>query len=465
MKFQWNNKYTRWGLTAFGVIAASFIFYFGLFRMNAIIGALKELSAILAPIIYAAVISYILWPLIRFAEEKLIYPFFKWRKWVASDRIRKMIRMICIMTALFLSILLIYTLLSMLIPEIVNSIINIADNFPRYLRNAEKWISDLLKNYPELEDGYATVVVPLFSKTETWLTSDVLPRLNDILKNLSTGLFGALGLLFDIILGAMISIYLLFGKEQYVAKGKMMLYTVFSPTTTNNIIRDLQYVDHTFGGFIVGKVLDSLIIGLLCYLGMTILNLPYSLLISVIVGITNVIPFFGPYIGAVPSAILILLVNPIQSLYFIIFILVLQQFDGNFLGPKILGDSTGLSSFMVIFAILVGGGMFGVVGMFIGVPVCAVVCTILGNAIRRKLRQKNLPDTSSNYLGVDHLDENTLKPVYTPAKEIDHQDYFSSYGKNQKSQRKQIQNAGNIIAQTAKSLAENKKDTNDNNGE
>ena len=214
---------------------------------------------------------------------------------------------------------------------------------------------------------------------------------------------------------------------------------MFEPKTTNNIIRDLQYINNTFGGFIIGKLLDSLIIGIMCYIGATWLNFPYALLISVFVGITNVIPFFGPFIGAIPSAILILMVNPMQCLYFILFIFALQQFDGNFLGPFILGDSTGLSSFMVIVAILVGGGLFGVFGMFIGVPVCAIICTIFANAVRRRLDKKNLPTDVEFYKNMDHLDAETLEPVSNNQKATADV-AFSSYRKNKKMLPLKIEN-------------------------
>ena len=240
---------------------------------------------------------------------------------------------------------------------------------------------------------------------------------------------GALVFLKNFLIGAMISIYLLYGKESYVAQGKRLLYCLFSTQTTNNIIRDLQYVDKTFGGFIIGKVLDSLIIGILCYIGTTILNLPYALLVSVIVGVTNVIPFFGPYIGAVPSAVLILLVNPIQCIYFVIFILLLQQFDGNFLGPKILGGSTGLSSFMVIVAILVGGGLFGIFGMFVGVPACAIICTVIRNGIQSRLEKKKMPIDLESYRDIDHLDAKTLQPIAPSAQKPGSDSAFKSYRK------------------------------------
>mgnify|MGYP000287864072 CR=1 FL=1 len=167
----------------------------------------------------------------------------------------------------------------------------------------------------------------------------------------------------NFLIGAIVSLYILADKEGFIAKAKMAVYAALPTKWATFLVHSMRFTHKTFGGFISGKILDSAIIGVLCYVGTSIIGTPYAILVSVIVGVTNVIPFFGPYLGAVPCILLILLVDPIQSLYFLIFILILQQFDGNILGPKILGESTGLSSFMVIVAIMVGGGLFGVPGM------------------------------------------------------------------------------------------------------
>ncbi|MBS6195307.1 MAG: AI-2E family transporter [Clostridiales bacterium] len=429
MKFRWDKKYLQWGLTAFCVVAASMLFYFGIFHMDTLKQGLSKIYEILTPIIYAAIISYILWPIIRFMEKTVIYRLCELKKWNPTKKVRKVIRMFCVIVSLLLFFLLIYGLLSMLVPEIINSITNIVESFPRYINNIEHWMDDLLKNTPELATNSNMIFSKIFAQAESWLSNDLLPQINSVVKNFSSGFFGVLTFLKNFLIGAMISIYLLYGKETYVAHGKQFLYCIFRPETSNNIIRDLQFIDKTFGGFIVGKILDSIIIGILCYIGTVLLNLPYALLISVVVGVTNVIPFFGPYLGAVPSAFLILLVNPVQCIYFVLFILVLQQFDGNFLGPKILGGSTGLSSFMVIVAILVGGGLFGIVGMFIGVPACAVICTILRNLIRIRLEKKKLPADVKAYQDIDHLDAETLKPVYKTNQESNPKEAFSSYRK------------------------------------
>ena len=404
MKNFLGKKYVQIGITAFCVIAASMLFYFGIFHTASIARGLNTIYTILTPIVYAAAISYVLWPVIRFMERSVVYRICEKKNWNPTHKVRHAIRMICVIITLLLFLLVIYGLLSMLIPELINSITNIIDNLPRYINNIEKWLTNLLKNYPDLEENSSMIFSAVTSKAETWLTDDLLPKINLLVASFSTGFLGVLVFLKNFLIGAMISIYLLYGKESYVAQGKRLLYCLFSTRTTNNIIRDLQYVDKTFGGFIIGKIIDSIIIGILCFIGTSILKMPYAMLVSVIVGVTNVIPFFGPYIGAIPSAVLIALADPMKGIYFLIFILLLQQFDGNILGPKILGNSTGLSAFWVIVSILLGGGLFGILGMLFGVPTFAVVYYIIKLLLDNQLEKKKLPTDSDCYNGDSYVD-------------------------------------------------------------
>lgn len=431
MKFRWDKKYLYWGITTFLVIAASLLFYFGIFHMNSLRNMLGKIYNIVTPLVYGAFIAYIMNPLVRFLEQNLFFRFFKKRQVSITVKQKKIIRIFCILITLILFFLAIYGLLAMLIPELFSSIRNIIDNFPRYIDTIQDGVSNILKDNPDLE-GYASEFFDTAGgRMENWMNQELLPQINALVRNFSTGLYGILTFLKNFLIGAMISIYMLYGKENFTAHGKQLLYALFNPDTANNTIRDLQFVDKTFGGFVIGKIIDSVIIGLLCYIGLSILNMPYTLLISAIVGVTNVIPFFGPYMGAVPSALLILLISPLQSLYFIIFVFILQQFDGNFLGPKILGDSTGISSFMVIVAILIGGGLFGVFGMFIGVPTCAVITTIIRNQVFKRLQKKQLPTNVEFYHNIDHLDEKTLEPITDKNKNKSSADAFQYKKKRQ----------------------------------
>ena len=217
--------------------------------------------------------------------------------------------------------------------------------------------------------------------------------------------------MYNLVIGIIVSVYLLNGIEQYGAAFKRVLYSIFNIESAEKLLEGIRFTDRTFMGFINGKLLDSAIIGLICYIVCAILNMPYTLLVSVIIGITNIIPFFGPLIGAIPSAFIILMVDPLKCLIFIIFIIVLQQIDGNFIGPKILGDSVGISGFWVMFAIILGAGLFGFWGMLLGVPVFVVIYTLLNGAVERKLRRTDLPVEVSAYRDLDHIDAVTRQSV------------------------------------------------------
>jgi len=411
-KFHWDSKYLQGGISAFLVICASLLFYFGIFHMSTLLNGLKVMGNIMMPVICGFAIAYVLVPVINFLENKLIFPFMKKQKIAVTKRKTRVIRYICVLITLVLAGYLIYALIAMIVPSILESVISIIYNSPRYIQNIGNWIENLLENNPQ----WGVTAIDLFDKfsaqAELWLTQDLLPQLRNVLQQLSSSIVDVLIFFKNILIGAIISIYLLVDKEGFVAQGKMFLYSALSLGKANQIIRNLRFVHKTFGGFISGKIIDSLIIGGLCYIGTSILNIPYAILVSVVVGVTNVIPFFGPYLGAIPSAFLILLVSPVHCLYFVIFIVILQQFDGNILGPKILGESTGLSSFMVIVSILLFGGIFGILGMFIGVPVCAVIYAALKVWREKSLDKKELPLEISEYMNIDHVDETTLQPIF-----------------------------------------------------
>lgn len=217
---------------------------------------------------------------------------------------------------------------------------------------------------------------------------------------------------------------MLYNKESYIAKLKKAVYALLGLDHGNAVIRDCQYVNQEFSGFLVGKVIDSIIIGAICYLVTSLISTPYALLVSVIIGVTNIIPFFGPFLGAVPCLLLILLIDPLQALYFLIFVVLLQQFDGNFLGPKILGETTGVSSFLIIISILIGGGFWGVFGMIIAVPVCAIICTVCRNFANRRLEKHHLPDDDAFYFHMDHIDPETRQAIPYQKKKIDEAEVF-----------------------------------------
>lgn len=422
MKFRWDKKYLYWGITAFLVICAGICFYYILFHRSNFWGGIRMLLNIAMPVLDGFVLAYILSPVLNHIERKILYPSFAAVTHTEKENFSMKAKRNLRKTGIFITIIFVllcgYCFFSILIPQLVNSIQNIILQFPYYIQNLNQWILDIFDNNPDLEEAANTLLNRYSYKLEEWVTSDLLPQANSLLRLVSSGLIGSvIGVakaLWNLLIGFIISIYLLAGKENFAGQGKKMIYSFFSIDTANVFVSNVRFIHRTFIGFISGKIVDSIIIGIICYFGTSLMGTPYPVLISVIIGVTNVIPFFGPYMGAIPSAILILMVNPLQCFYFIIFILVLQQFDGNILGPKILGDSTGLNSFWVIFSITVFGGLLGVIGMVIGVPVFAVIYAGIRAMTNRRLEEKSLPTDTSEYVVVRSIDENGMFIKYEP---------------------------------------------------
>nr|MCR5420264.1 AI-2E family transporter [Lachnospiraceae bacterium] len=305
--------------------------------------------------------------------------------------------------------------------------------FPSYVTSFSNWSDQFLVRYPQLRE----VLDMYWENITDYAVKEILPKIQGLISTLSTtvlgSMWGVVVFIFKLIIGIILSVYLLYNKELYAAQAKKITYSLFDEERANNLINNTRFANKTFGGFISGKIVDSFIIGLLCFIGTTILQMPYALLISVIVGVTNIIPFFGPYLGAIPSGFIILMINPVKCLWFLIFILVLQQIDGNIIGPKILGDSTGLSSFWVIFSITLFGGFFSVLGMFFGVPVFAIIYAAIKTFIDTRLERKNLPSDTAFYVnsdyhsGNDGVVENTGSQIRFVNKTFED---ISSYGNN-----------------------------------
>ncbi len=411
MKFRWDNRYLHGGVTAFLVIAASMLFYYGIFHMKTLIVGIKTFLGIMAPIIYGVILAYILSPLINLFEQKLIYPQLEKRKIQLKKKGERAVRWACVLFSMFLFWIIIYALIMMVLPQLIRSVMSIIYSFPYYVKVIEKWLNSFVEHGWNMNSDMIDMINQYSTKAQEYLTTNILPQMQDMLKNISAGIFDILIFMKNFLIGAIVALYVLADKEKFVAKSKMFVYAVFPHKWANLMIHSMRFTHKTFGGFLYGKLVDSAIIGVLCYIGMLILHMPFPILVSVIVGVTNVIPFFGPYIGAIPCILLILVVNPIQGLYFAIFILLLQQFDGNILGPKILGETTGLSSFMVIVAILIGGGLCGIPGMIAGVPVFAVFYAMVWRLISHSLSKRKMPVEEENYINIDCLDARTGETI------------------------------------------------------
>ena len=388
------NHYISLGVTVFLTAAAILLFYDTFFGGKGLLALLETVR----PILYGAFIAYLLAPMVNFFERCLFPP--------RPGRERKRSQAMLIRTAgILLGWLVVwfffYLLASVLLPELYKSVLQLVANVDKYYQTISGWVTSLsnhlLETNPDLAQQIVEKLGNYFQDFGRWL-SGLLPQLQTVMTTVSGGVWSAVNFLMDLLVGVIASVYLLATKERCAAYGRKLVYSLFPREQVGLVLRGVRRADIIFSGFVRGKLLDSIIIGILCFVCCSILKFPYTPLVSVFVGVTNIIPFFGPFLGAVPSAFLILLVSPRQALYFVIFVLALQQLDGNVIGPKILGNTTGLSSLWVIIAILVGGGFFGVVGMFFGVPVCACLNSLINFFVDARLRKKGLSPESGEYL-------------------------------------------------------------------
>ncbi len=406
------SSYGRLGLTAFTVIVASMLVFFLLFRSSVLSGILGKIIDILNPITIGLIIAYILNPLMQLYENLAIRLLRRIKAAPKTKSGNKTVRVICVILAALSLFFVIYGLIALLVPQLVESIRSIIQNYPVYEQNVNDWYSKYFES--ESANTLMQTIMSYADRFYDWAVHK-LPDLDLIVTNVTSGLVKFISFLIDFVLGLIISIYVLISKEMIAAKGKRILYGMFPIRSANHVLHNLRFVDEKFGGFIIGKVIDSLIIGVICYICCSILRFPYTTLVSVVIGVTNVIPVFGPLIGAIPCAILIFVISPMKALYFIIFILLLQQFDGNILGPHILGNSTGLSGLMVVVAIVICNGIFGIAGAFIGVPLVATVVGLIQAKLRKEIDKKRLPKDLRFYSGLSSIDEMTLTPVPSDA--------------------------------------------------
>ena len=386
------KRYLKIGITGAAILASGILCAFVLFKMPVIISVLKGITELLKPFLYGVVFAYLLAPLCNKIEEKLFQIFPK-----AKTKARRFICFIAIVISLCVAIAVIWLIIMMIIPQVWDSVMKIIQMVPQKLIVVNNWIEHMLENQPELQAYFEEFSSQAESNIDSLLNVDTIQKVQSIINSLSVQLFGVLGVVKNIFLGLLISAYLLGSRKLFGAQAGLILHGVFSDKWAKIIEEEIRYTDKMFNGFLVGKIIDSAIIGLLCFAGTSIMGFEAPAFISVIIGITNIIPFFGPFIGAIPCGLLLLLENPMHCLYFIIFIFVLQQLDGNVIGPKILGNTTGVSSFWVLFAILLFGGMWGVVGMVIGVPLFAVIYDIIRKLVYRGLRKHKRESMITDY--------------------------------------------------------------------
>ncbi len=380
------------------VILCAILFFFVIFSYNTWTGKLAYIVSGLKSIIIGIGIAYLLNPIVNGMEKQL-------KKLVKNPkneaRANALLRGFCAITVVLGAVLVVGVLLYAILPQVMISISSLIRNSPHYVDE----VTDLIQSNRQLRAFLDNVLTNATEDISQWLNVNVLQNIQSYVGMAASGVMNVIMMLANVLVGLIISVYVLCSTQTFVGQGKKILYAVFTRKQAKAILDTLRKSNEIFGGFISGKIMDSLIVGVLCFVGLTLLHMPYIALVSVIVGVTNVIPFFGPYIGMIPSTLLIMLVDFKKGVIVLIFIISLQQLDGNVIGPKILGKSTGLSAFWVVFSVMFFGKIWGIIGMLIGVPVFGVIYYIFDTFVDYRLKQRQLPTEMVDYKNLDYFTE------------------------------------------------------------
>lgn len=385
MKIEWNRKYTTISVYSFIVISLSIIFAGLVKEANKIMEVFSILSTTLQPFVIGFVIAYLLNFILVFLEKKLI----------TDEKIKnkKTKRAISLVITYLIGGFTLYLFMLFVFPQLIESIMGLANDIPKFIENATIMINEI-SNTINVEKQYLDLALnqwKQFIDMAANLISNLLPMIGSFLTGIASSVW-------NIVIGIIVSIYMLIEKEKFIGLGKKVIYALLSKNSADMLVNLGRRSNKTFGDFLSGKIIDSAIIGVLTFVVLTVFKMPYTLLVSVIIGITNIIPFFGPFIGAIPAFVIIMFVSPVKALVFLVIIFVIQQIDGNIIGPKILGDSIGISAFWILFSILVAGKILGLVGMIIGVPLFAIAYSVIKDIVESKLKEKGLPTETNDYM-------------------------------------------------------------------
>ena len=394
MKKLIGNRYVQIVLCICFVI----LFYFFVLHIADIISVIGGFLSILSPLIIGLILAYIMHPIVNLFEKKTF-------KKVKKKTTR---RNLAITATLAIIVGIIIALISIIIPEVLNSLKSIIVHLPSYLNDLENiirnWIAD-----SAIEEQVMANYDNILATITSGLNDIALPAVNTAINNLGSGILALAKGVLNWLIGFVFAVYILANTSNFAAGAKKVLYSIFESNAVNDFIIELKHINKIFVNFMIGKVTDSSIILLTTFLFLLICGFPYPLLIAVIIGLTDLIPYFGPYIGTVPSAILICFVDPVKAVIFVIFIVVLQQIDANLITPRIQSTATGLPSFWVLFAITLFGGLFGIPGLLVGVPVFTIIYEIVRDFIDKRLAKKNMPIDKDYYEKHDSIEKKTIK--------------------------------------------------------
>lgn len=403
MKDPVKRRYVYLMLSIFGGIGLSVVLFFVVYRFRGVGDALNKLGSILAPFAYGGVVAYLLRPMCNLYEGLF-------QKYLPK-KLKKLSNGLAVGLSMISGLLIVYALIIMIAPQLFSSIQTLWLSLPDKISALYAWAMATFGENEKLVSLFNTVYNTVNTDLQNWADNTLAPYVSSVVSIVSgvgSSVWKVLMFLYNLLVGLIVAVYLLFSRKKFARQSVLIIRSALKPKWAELLLDEVAFIDRMFGGFIDGKILDSAIIGVLCYIGCTIFRFPNALLVSAVVGITNVIPFFGPIIGAVPSTLLILIESPIKALWFVVFVLALQQLDGNVIGPKILGDRTGLSSFWVLFTIILFGGLWGVFGMVIGVPLFGVIYDTVKKLVRRGLDRKGQIEVWEQYKA-DYPDEEPKK--------------------------------------------------------
>ena len=411
----WSNL-IRIGVMVFVTFVCCIAFFFVLLRFSAIKAFTGKLLKASQSILIGLLLAYILNPIMK-GIDRSIYARIE-SKYEDKEKAKKLSRAIGIAGTTVIFLLAISTLIASVIPALIKSITHFSNAMPRYVNQVVDFIENGKFGDTQIKALVGDYIEEAADMLQSWFQNNVLSEAQTYITQITSGVIGVVKGILNFIIGIIVMDYVMAIQGTLSGQVKKIIYAIFKPNHGNMVVSIIRKTNSIFGGFITGKIIDSIIIGIIAYIGCSIMKIPDTVLVATIIGFTNVIPFFGPFIGAVPSLLLVVLQSPWHALYLLIFIIVLQQVDGNIIGPKILGSSTGLSSFWVMVAILVGGGLFGVAGMIFGVPVFALLYYILTNVVNLQLKKKDLSTDTKEYTTLKNVDLVTNQIVMKEPKKI-----------------------------------------------
>lgn len=411
-QFKWDKKYLHWGVTAFLVITGSIVFFLIVSRLPYVWSAVNKIIGILSPVIYGLVFAYLLNKMMAFFENKFLIRAGRRLFRGNGGKAGSFARITGVILTFLCMLLIVGGTLALVLPQIYNSVQLLINQLPGYYDDVAALSRRFLAANPDMEELVVRFFGSVTDSLTNWLTATLLEQTDQIITSLTSGVLSVLKEIVSIIIGFIVSVYVLYHKEKFTAQCKRLVYGFFKPKRSNGILKTVRFLDKTVGGFILGKLIEAFIVGIITYIFMVVFGMPYGALIAVLVGLTTIIPFFGPFIGGIPSVLMILLESPVKCFIFLIFLVILHVLDANVLSPKIQSNTVGLSGFWVLFSILLFGGLFGFVGLLLGVPIFAVIYASIRDYNKKQLEEKNYPYLTEEYERILSIDADTGTPVY-----------------------------------------------------